>query len=264
MRTSLLLLAALAFSCGSGGGGGTGGGAGGGGGAMARCNTGNCAGCCDSNDVCQLGQSSTACGTSGNACLACGTGLACASGVCVASGTGGGGGSGTGGGGGGGGGSSGPKRIFVTRTAYTGNLRAAGGGASGLEGGDNLCNTAAAAASIGGRWVAWLSSGAVRAFDRVTGTGPWQLVGSGTTVFNNRAGLATTPLAPIDRDETGALRSAYAWTGTSNGGGPSGYDCSGWEVGSLGTLGDPEAPSTWTAFDYRGCSNTYSLICFEQ
>lgn len=262
MRTALLLFAALSCSCGSGGGGGTGGGAGGGGGATARCNTSNCAGCCDASDVCQLGQSATACGTGGNACLACGTGLACSSGVCVASGSGGG--SGGGGGTGGGGGSTGPRRLFVTRTGYTGNLKAAGGGATGLEGGDNLCNTAAAAASIGGRWVAWLSSGTVRAHDRVTGTGPWQLVGSGTTVFNNRAGLATTPLAPIDRDETGALRSTYAWTGTTTGGGPSGYDCSGWEFGSYGTAGDPETPSSWTAFGDRSCSNTYALICLEQ
>lgn len=261
MRTALLLLSALALSCGSGGGGGTGGGAGGGGGATARCNTSNCAGCCDSSDVCQLGQSSTACGTGGNACLACGTGLACSSGVCVASGAGGGGGTGTGGGGGG---STGPKRLFITRTEYSGDLKSAGGGATGLQGGDNLCNTAAAAANIGGTWVAWLSAGTVRAYDRVQGTGPWQLVGSGTTIFNNRAALATTPLAAIDRDETGSSRSAYAWTGTSTGGGPSGNDCQDWTGGGYGTLGNPEQTGAWTTYDYRTCSNTYSLLCFEQ
>jgi hypothetical protein len=76
------------------------------------CNPDNCAGCCEPSGKCQLGQSTTRCGSNGNTCGQCGMGLSCVSGLCSANGAGGssgtGGGSATGGGvGGSGGGSSG-------------------------------------------------------------------------------------------------------------------------------------------------------------
>src|SRR5258706_2293777 len=43
----------------------------------------------------------------------------------------------------------GAKRVFVTATGYTGNLKAAGAGVNGLAGGDKLCANAATAALLG-------------------------------------------------------------------------------------------------------------------
>lgn len=263
MRPALLAVSFFAFACGTFP---PPGGTGGGGGTTVRCNTGNCAGCCDSNDVCQLGQSEMACGTGGNACLSCGTGLKCSSATCVASsGTGGGsGGSGGGSATGGGGGSTGTKRLFMTSSSYTGNLKAAGGGATGLAGGDALCNLAAQAANVNGRWVAWLSAGSTRAFDRVTSTGPWLLMGTSTVVFNNKASLATTPIVAIDRNERGQLWTGQYWTGTSNGGGGTGTDCNAWEFTSnYGTYGDGDTEAVWTNASYTACSNMRALLCFE-
>src|SRR5436305_1772289 len=40
------------------------------------------------------------------------------------------------------------KRVFVTATAFNGDLRTAGGAATGLAGGDNLCNASAMSAGL--------------------------------------------------------------------------------------------------------------------
>jgi len=234
-----------------------------------RCNTSNCAGCCDSNDVCQLGQSAMACGTGGNACLSCGTGLTCSNATCVASGAGGGSGGGGGSATGGGGGSTGPKRVFVTSTSYSGNLQSAGGGNSGTAGGDALCNLAAQAAGVSGQYTAWLSSDSMRAFDRITGSGPWILMGTTTVLFNNKASLATQPLAAINRNERGQIESGNVyWTGTSAGGGPSGSDCNDWTSGSVafdGTIGIGDVPTyDWTNETTASCSSQRALLCFER
>lgn len=258
MRTALFLSSMLFVACGTatpmegGSGGGTG--------TTPRCNTSNCAGCCDASDVCQLGQSATACGTGGNACLACGSGLTCSSGTCVAA---------TGMGGGGGSTSTGPKRVFVTSGTYTGNLKTAGNAASGLAGGDALCNLAATAANLGGTWVAWLSSSTARAIDRVTGTGPWMVLGSSTVVFNNKANIATKPLTTIGVDENGRLTNNTVWTGTDNGGGASANTCSNWTFATdgytyEGTYGDAANNTTnWTSYSYSDCRTPRSLLCFE-
>ena len=126
-------------------------------------------------------------------------------------------------------------------------------------------NLAAQAANVSGQYVAWLSAGSTRAFDRVVGTGPWVLMGTSTVAFNNRANLATTPQVNLDRDERGAVVSVYYWTGTGNGGGPTGYDCLGWEYDSnYGTYGDTDTEAVWTSVTYASCSNSRALLCFER
>lgn len=70
--------------------------------------------------------------------------------------------------------SGGGARVFVTATSYA--AKSLGGGASRVAGADGFCANAAAAAGLGGNWVAWLSTSTVNAIDRVTGTGPWYLV----------------------------------------------------------------------------------------
>src|SRR5262245_2730644 len=84
------------------------------------------------------------------------------------------------------------KRIFVTSTPYTGDLKTNGAGMTGLHGADNLCGLAATAAGLGGTWTAWLSSSTVDAIDRINDVGPWYLVDRCTLVFNNKASIVTS------------------------------------------------------------------------
>jgi hypothetical protein len=67
-----------------------------------KCTPSSCFGCCDANDQCQPGTSTTACGASANMCTSCAFGSLCNLGICSTGGTGGGSGGGTGGGSGGG------------------------------------------------------------------------------------------------------------------------------------------------------------------
>jgi hypothetical protein len=241
----------------------------------AACNANTCEGCCSTAGVCLRGVENNACGSAGQLCDVCSNIQSCQSGKCnVATGGGAGGSGGAGGAGGGtggaGGGSANFKRVFVTSTAYTGNLAAAGGKIDGLEGADALCNTAAAAASLGGTWKAWVSDGTNRAADRITGAGPWKKLDSGrTTVFNNKANLSTLPLAPIDYNENGqsvgSSGSVGVWTGTGNGGGAaSGGHCYGFtSTMTTGAQGDATSTNNWTAYTTQGCGNSGRIYCFE-
>lgn len=176
------------------------------------------------------------------------------------------------------------KRIFATAATYSGNLRAAGGEADALASADKLCNQAAEAAELGGTWRAWLSTSEVDAIDRIEDVGPWYTVGSDSEsgggergcggddcpvarakAFNNKAHLASVPLASLGGNEFGMQGSGMAWTGTSNGGHWSGFDCGGWTrasaaEGTLGSLSD----SSWTNAYGGTCSESNRIICIEQ
>ncbi len=189
------------------------------------------------------------------------------------SGTGGNSGGGQGGGGQGGGGAAAGKRIFVTNSTYTGDLRSAGGASTGVSGGDALCNLAAQANNLGGTWVAWLSSSSQSAVSRVTSVGPWsEIVPSGTArvIFNNKANLQTTPQNPLERTESGVLLSSgtVVWTGTSSGGIASANTCGDWTVGTTGAAGNGGqtgySTSEWTSFHGYLCDEHHHLICLEQ
>jgi hypothetical protein len=174
----------------------------------------------------------------------------------------GGGSAGTGGSTGTGGGStSGTKRVFVTETTY------AGGTMGGLAGADQKCNLSAQAANLGGTWVAWASNGNTNAIDRVTGTGPWVVLGTTTTAFNNKANLATSPLVPINATEQGHTVSyldGSVWTGTGSGGSAATSTCGGWSSGSsYGHYGSAVSTASWTSVGDDLCANTNRLYCFE-
>lgn len=47
------------------------------------CNASTCSGCCDANDACQTGDSTSACGSLGNLCASCGQSAVCSLGTCV-------------------------------------------------------------------------------------------------------------------------------------------------------------------------------------
>ena len=101
---------------------------------------------------------------------------------------------------------SGPKRVFVTSSTFKGDLRTAGGGSDGLDGGDRLCNMAAASGKLGATFTAWLSSSSTDALSRIAGSGPWQRT-DGSPAFADRSALAASPAVNVDKDENGALSS---------------------------------------------------------
>ncbi len=85
----------------------------------------------------------------------------------------------------------GGKRIFLTSSTYE------GGALGGVSGADQKCTLSAQAVGLSGTWIALVSG-----LDRISDVGPWYLL-DGTKVFNNKAGLSTTPFAVISIDERG-------------------------------------------------------------
>ncbi len=177
------------------------------------CTPANCGGCCNGTR-CETGIANTACGSAGAACSSCASNLVCKVGHCAVpeveqsqdSGV-------------------PPKRVFVTRTAYSGDLKSAGAAADGLAGADALCGIAAQSMSLGGTWRAWLSTTTVKAQDRIVGDGPWVDL-HGDIVFNNKANFFTGPLRAIAFDErgdstvieftSGDTQGVAVWSGTTS------------------------------------------------
>jgi hypothetical protein len=168
----------------------------------------------------------------------------------------------------------GAKRIFVTSLATTGNLMAAGNGTNGLDGGDRLCAAAAAAATLGGSWKAWLSSSSVNAIDRVADVGPWYLVDRCTLVFANKAAMVVTgPAAAIDRRADGSMAPPVdLWTGTKATGVKDAFTCNDWTndqpihgyEGTVGIGSNLAFAGSWTETATDPCHLSAVLICIEQ
>lgn len=229
-----------------GGSGGTGGGSGsGGGGSAIDCGFGNCSqnGNCLQSVENRVGG---ACGANNSVCASCTSSQHCVSGSCVAF-----------------------KRVFATRTAYTGNL-------GGLAGADAKCALAASAAGLPGTYKAWVSDGSTDALSRITADGPWFTVRgdslsdpSTLRMFNNKANLQTLPLDNYLAwaDETGASVEGGIWTGTSTGGARSATNCGNWAstaaMGMSGRVGGTTGESAWTEYTTLNCTNMLSLLCFE-
>ena len=155
---------------------------------VASCDAQSCLGCCNGTR-CETGISDATCGHGGAACRACAAALSCSTqGECVTTqvptvpdaGQ--------------------PKRIFVTRTAFTGDLKTLGHAPDGPSGADALCDLAAQSMTLGGTWKAWVSTSTELATDRIAEVGPWVDL-QGHVVFNNKAGFSTGPLRPIEFDE---------------------------------------------------------------
>jgi hypothetical protein len=165
------------------------------------------------------------------------------------------------------------KRVFVTRTAYQGDLKTAGQAPDGLTGGDDLCNRAAQATLKGGTWKAWLSSESVSALSRLQDVCPWyqeQADGGMVKTFNNKANLSTSPLVGLKVDEYGQYveDGKAVWTGTATGGAWSGQGCRGFnssyrhEKATIGRTGAVD--QGWTSWESWGCDYVAHLYCFEQ
>lgn len=252
-----------------------------------RCTPQSCGGCCN-GDRCESGTAAQSCGVSGVACVSCARDLMCSAGQCVerqvddpkdAGAP--------------------PRRVFVTRTAYSGDLKSAGAAADGLAGADALCAIAAQSTSLGGTWRAWLSTTTVKAQDRIVGDGPWVDL-KGNVVFNNKANFFTGPLRRIEYDErgdttvvrftTGETQGVTVWSGTTSNltvtrasfGAMEMLTCLDWttddrlEMGGFGTSDNSD--NGWTEFmtgfvpegavgheeGAAQCNSKGHLLCFEE
>jgi hypothetical protein len=189
------------------------------------------------------------------------------------------------------------KRVFVSSLIYKGDLKTAGGGATGLEGGDKICQHLADAAVLGGTWKAWLSDANTNAIDRIS-EGPWHTFefvrDSGGTitgvyinkVFNNKANMTTVPLASINMTEFGREVSSsgegsitFVWTGTTGAATPAQETCANWtssDASDEGIMGVPSSVAVaWTDDPEWGaahgdqtaprpCNEPHHIYCFEQ
>jgi hypothetical protein len=150
-------------------------------------------------------------------------------------------------------------RVFVTSTTHSGNY-------GGLAGADLVCTNLAIAAGLGGTWAAWLSvQGGPHAATRVSGVGPWSLVG-GQVVATTKAQLLSGTLShAIDHDEKGiVVVGGRAWTGSGATGLYETNDCDKWTNGANGRVGDGSSMmGTWTSVGVDGCGQLRRLYCFE-
>jgi hypothetical protein len=159
----------------------------------------------------------------------------------------------------------GPKKIFVTRATYSANFGT-------LKQADFHCQSSADAVPLGGTYVAWLSDSSTDAYDRVTGSGPWVEVGSGRTLFANRAALRGYPTAPLSNDELGKPAGDRWWTGTLANGVRAPDTCTDWTStsqvigGMTGTRAGTGVPGKeWTEDGAFACetSQMFALVCLE-
>lgn len=168
--------------------------------------------------------------------------------------------------------------VFLTSAAGTADLGSwpQAGGQVGLAAGDTICRNLAAAAHLPApeSFVAWLSSGAVDAADRLTSNGPFRRI-DGVTIASSKADLLDlSNSGSIHQYETGAYQQGggggHAWTGTNGFGTATGEDCSAWTSASNSLQGRPGEASTtldasWTEDGGTfGCHFTsVHLYCFS-
>ncbi len=162
--------------------------------------------------------------------------------------------------------------VFATSVYASTDLSSwpAAGGATGLAAGDAICRSLAGAAALPAAetFVAWLSTGAIAAGDRITTNGPFRRV-DGYTVAGSKASLlGGAPTNSIHVDELGghANLSNFVWTGTLANGTPSGFDCEDWTSAASGvvTFGSRSRAlgENWTARGTTNCGNNGRLYCF--
>jgi hypothetical protein len=158
--------------------------------------------------------------------------------------------------------------VFVSNSKTTGSFPDGGGS----SGGDAICASEATAASLKGKYVAWLSTSTVDAVTRVTasagssrpvwGTGGVQIAKSyvAMTETSLQMGISTTAAgAIVPMTET-------VWTGTLSNGSSDNNDCSDWTADTSGNGIAGQAGTTssaWTYVAVQGCSEASRLYCFE-
>jgi hypothetical protein len=147
------------------------------------------------------------------------------------------------------------------------------GDATGLEAGDAICRNLASSAHLPApeSFVAWLSTDAVQAADRVTTTGPYNRIDGFTVATSKTSLLAGTFAGTLHQDELGAYvaQTDVAWTGTLGAGTSSGLHCDNWEEGTSaanGTYGIVgfSRSDYWTDISDVSCTGwPRRLYCFS-
>lgn len=167
------------------------------------------------------------------------------------------------------------KTVFVTSTVHNGDLKTAGGGATGLEGADNICNLRAHMAGLPGTYTAWLSDSSTDAKDRITQSAIPYVRTDGVWVADNFADLTNcgNPFclqAPIDRVANGGVPGGVTsvWTHTDPPGTHrDGFNFVDWTDSHfsydsiLGFLTDSH--ETWTVGGIADCDHFLHLYCFQ-
>jgi hypothetical protein len=162
--------------------------------------------------------------------------------------------------------STGMRRVFVSSSAYNGNLKATAGTADGVTGGDKLCQGLADAMMLGGAWMSLLASDGSDGADRFMAPGPWVLL-NGTMAFPNKAALTSTSAdVAININEQGQMTNGPVWSGLENT--PLLWgNCSDWSSASgsnTGVAGTSALPNRWTLNGMPACGSPAHLYCFEQ
>jgi hypothetical protein len=168
--------------------------------------------------------------------------------------------------------------VFLTSEAGTADLGSwpQADGQVGLAAGDAICRSLAVAAHLPApdSFVAWLSSGAVDAADRLTSNGPFRRI-DGVLIASSKADLLDlSNSGSIHQFETGAYQQGggggHAWTGTEGSGTATGEDCSAWTSASNSLEGRPGAASSTLDASWSGYGNVFGcgftsprLYCFS-
>lgn len=183
-----------------------------------------------------------------------------------------------------------PKLVFATSSLYNGDLKTAGGGATGVEGADNLCNQHAQDAGLPGTYTAWISDRPLNARERISqGNGPYYLPDESGNFAEKVADdlddiLNCDPTCLdsfINRNEDGESVGNPAWTGTRENGNSFGFSsdtaCQGWTDGvgdgsgvngsaavGRGRFGRLDRINgAWTSNAFFGCQNELRVYCFQ-
>ncbi|MGE0548793.1 MAG: hypothetical protein AB7R00_17115 [Kofleriaceae bacterium] len=166
------------------------------------------------------------------------------------------------------------KLVFVTSATFYGDLAQTAGTPDGITGADKLCTEAAG--WLGGEWVAWVSSSASNAIDRIPDDGgPWFLANGSAKIFSDKASIVMGPQQPILITEQGTTLttgngSNPVWTATNAAGeykevfntGCDGFTSS--SAFSVAGLMNQTAPGWTEGIIAIGCNNPARLYCFER
>jgi cysteine-rich repeat protein len=160
-----------------------------------------------------------------------------------------------------------PKRVFVTSTAWNGNL-------GGVAGAKAKCQARANALNLGGTWDAWVSNNTSTPSSRFIKSITRYARLDGLEVAQTWGDLTDGSIdVPININELKAMvGQADVWTGTSSNGTSLEEDCSGWTAGGgFGVIGyegrNNATNADWTntgLFAASNCSTVQRLYCFEQ
>jgi len=168
--------------------------------------------------------------------------------------------------------------VFVTSEIYTPDFVTEANNRGGsfvatqeIEAADYLCQRLANLEGLPGQFVAWLSTDAVNAVDRLSPFMNGFRCTNGEVVAMNITDLTDGTLAnPIRYDETGArVNGGQVWTGTKSNGTSTGHNCNNWAPpfsglpGNAGRLYRSDDQWTYFAYDYACQLYSFRLYCFR-